>query len=314
MRQLLYRFSSFLEKTDPYYTQRIIFRKALFISVCIIFFYVIIQPKQGLLYIYAPYMLFIIYEWPTFHSFHEKFKALIFGFVIATFLAGLFYLLFPFHLVLLLVSGGLFLGLYFFCIKRYKAFRPFVNLIFVVAVAHISTQPEASIEGLKSILFAIVLSMLITVVAYKVHQNLYDEVWIRSLKISTLKILNNLGCLLNDEHHKYDPKVYLAVNVMFEYKRLVNAKGLLNKKRISIAIRNINMITLYLRNISINETYWVKYKECLSALLNCIDTDKVYDTNLILHQKFHPENSHQKLGLKYLNATVKNWNKLCIAG
>jgi len=305
-------FNNYLERIDPFYTQRIIFRKGLYISVLILLFYLIFLPKQSFAFIIAPYLTFFVFELPVFNTYRKKYTALIFGYVSMMIFTSIFILLSPYKYILFFTGIIFFITYIYLCIKYYESFKMLVIPFFLVSIAFISTAPIGTLFALKGVIFALLLSLGVIILGYKTHQNLYTEVWFRSFKLSSKKIQKNLEYLLNDKHICYDSKVMLLINTMFEYKYLYRTPKLLNLLRLSVSVRDLNMLVIFLREVEIKKEYWQTFYDLLSQFIQHIDKKERSTIGQIVNEKLFPQNIHQKNGVKFLLKVDRNWNRLCI--
>ena len=311
MPMFISTFNAHLEKVDPYYTQRIIFRKGLYIGVLALIFYLIFQPKEGYAYVVTPFLGFFIFELPAFNTYKKKYAALIFGYGSAIIFSSLFILLSPYRWLLFFTGLVCFFLFCYLTIKYLRMFKMIVIPFFLISIAFISTEPLGSLQAMKGVVFAMSLALFVVIIGYKTHQNLYLNVWYRALKISFKRMQKNLKHLLDDEHICYDPTVMLSINTMAEYKRIIPATNLLNVLRVVVNTRNLNMTIIYLRSVDIDKEYWQLFMPLLDKFIQSLEDKTEFDCTLITHSQLAPKNVHQRRGYQHFLMIAKNWNKLC---
>ncbi|MFT6834639.1 MAG: hypothetical protein ACJA0H_000671 [Francisellaceae bacterium] len=304
-------FNNYLERIDPFYTQRLVFRKGLYISILILLFYLIFRPQQAFAFIIAPYLTFFVFELPIFNTYRKKYTALIFGYVSAIIFTSIFILLAPYKFILFIVGIVCFITYVYLCIKYYESFKMLVIPFFLVSVAFITSEPIGTLFALKGVVFALLLSLGVIILGYKTHQNLYTEIWFRAFKLSSKKIQKNLEYLLNDKHIYYDSKVMLSVNTMFEYKYLYRTPKLLNLIRLSVSVRDLNMLVIFMRDVDFNKAYWQIFYNLFSQFIEHVDNKEPSTIGHMVNEKLFPQNVHQQIGVKFLLKVDRNWNRLC---
>ncbi|MDC0534439.1 hypothetical protein OAO18_01365 [Francisellaceae bacterium] len=305
------KLNAYLEKVDPYYTQRLIARKGAYIAILILLAYILFQPKQGFAYIIAPFLGYFIFELPIYNTYKKKYSAIIYGYGSAIFFSSLFILLSPNKIVLYTAGVICFFSFCYLTIKYLPQFKVLVMPFFLVSIAFVATEPAGSLQAMKSIAFAISLALLVIIIGYKTHQNIYLEVWYRALKISIKRMEKNLQYLLNDEHIYYDPTVMVSINTMAEYKRLIPRLNQINTAKIAVHTRSLNMTIIYLRSVEIDKVYWQNLIILLRKIIQCMDQKIKFEQCRELENLLKPESIHQKQGYKHLSIIIKNWNKIC---
>lgn len=311
MHMFISKLNAWLEKVDPYYTQRLIARKGAYIAILILLAYIIFQPKQGFAFIVAPFLGYAIFEMPVYNTYKKKYSALIFGYGFAIFFSSLFILLSP-HRIVLYTSGIIcFFSFFILTIKYLPQFKMLFMPFFLVSIAFVATQPAGSLQAVKANAFAISLSLLMIIIGYKTHQNIYLEVWYRAVKISLKRMEKNLHHLLKDEHIYYDQTVMTSVNTIAEYKRLIPRLNKINTAKIAVHTRWLNMTIIYLRSVEMNKEYWQILLKALSQLVQCMDKKIKFEQYNQFYDLLKPENVHQKQGYKHLLIIIQNWNKIC---
>ncbi|MDC0534675.1 hypothetical protein OAO18_02575 [Francisellaceae bacterium] len=309
MHTYISKFNAYLEEIDPFYIQRILFRKGLYIGILFTLAYIIFMPKLLTALLMALIWGYAIFENIGYKTYKKKYKALLFYWISAILFAVFFTLLSRHKLILYVSSLICFFTFVFFTIKFLPAYKGSVIHFYRVAIsAVVITGSELAA---KEVAFGMSLVLIIIIFAYKTHDNLYQHVWYRAFKKSCLKIQKNLAAILEKNTVKFDSKAMNPINMMFDYKRLYKKENLFNIIRISRSVRNLNMMVIYLRNVDLHETFWQHFFEVLNHFNEQIRIKKSFTLEVLEQLKPEKAISHQCLAFGQLKIIVENWNKVC---
>ncbi len=214
-------FTNYLNRIDPYYTQRIIFRQCLFLSVWYMIFYNLLRPSATAAFFYTPIMLITIFIFPAYLTFREKYFWLITGFIITAMISATFSALYLYKGTFVFGGVAIFLLLNYIIIKKYFKLRAFIGYMMSAAAISAPISPIGDLVTIKAIVFAIIASMFIMVFGLLIHKNLYVHVWHSALKRYTEVIEVNFKLLLNNQNVIYSKESVRHLTMMFEYKRLI---------------------------------------------------------------------------------------------
>lgn len=308
LSQLNRRIARWLEKVDPYYTQRIILRKGLFLAVLLTAINTLAQPDIFSAYALPAMLLAPFYENQSFNTYKQKDLALVFGFIISGIGCVLFYLLFPFKFTLLFFSLAYLSGLYFFCDHFYPKFKPFILQTLVVSALNMTILPAASLQIAIDMFFCVMLSLMVTFAAFKLHPNLYARVWHRAFAYYLAAASEEIGHAIN----KFDTHTFAKgashLNTLRAYRRLLPRKLLLNIMKTTVGIRNIQFALnhIYLKNK--NEQFWYSFQKEIDIFRAAVITKQEAKIPFI---NTNETDFTQDYVLSCLCKSITNWNKIC---
>lgn len=305
---ILHHFELWLERVDPYYTQRIILRKGLFLAVWATAVNWIAQPDVFAAYAATMMLLAGIYESPSLVSYPEKEKALVFSFIVSGIGCVTFYLFFPFKFTLMFFALAHFASLYFFCDRYYPKFKPFVLQTIVVSALNMATLPAGNLQIAIDMFFCVMLSLFVTFLAYKIHPNLYARVWQRGFAHYLGSVVAEIGHAVNklDTHSFVEGARHL--NIIRAYRRLLPRKLLLNVTRTTVHIRNIQFALNHIYLKDKDNHFWLEFQQQVGEFHLAVLQRRHCSIVAINH--YVPEFT-QDYVVDNLNKSIINWNKVC---
>jgi hypothetical protein len=306
--RLKHSIALWLEKVDPYYTQRIILRKGLFLAVLMTAINWIAKPDVFGAYAVPAMLLAGFYELPSLNTYKQKDQALVFGFIVSGIGCVTFYLLFPFKFTLLFFALAHFTALYFFSDRYFPKFKPLVLQTIVVSAINMTILPAASLQIAIDMFFCVMLSLMVTFIAFKIHPNLYAKVWHRAFSYYLAAVVEEIGHAIN----KFDTHTFATgaahLNVLRAYRRLLPRKLLLNITKTTVNIRNIQFALNHIYLKDKDEQFWYSFqKEVNTFRLAVIAKNSL---NLPLTNKSETDFT-QNYVTESLRKSINNWNKIC---
>ena len=302
------KFKRWLERVDPYYTQRIILRKSLYLAVWLTAINWIAKPDVFAAYAATPMLLAGFYESQSLISFREKEQALVFGFIVGGIGCFTFYLLYPFKFTLMFFALAHFATLYFFCDRYYPKFKPFILQTIVVSALNISTLPAGNLQIAIDMFFCVMLSLFVTFIAFKVHPNLYARVWQRGFTHYISCVDAEIGHAINklDTHTFVEGARHL--NVIRAYRRLLPHNVLRNATKATTCIRNIQFALnhIYLKDKDVE--FWSEFQHQLAEFHLAVAKQTPC---LVLAINNNAPEFTQDYVIRNLNKSILNWNKIC---
>ena len=302
------KFKRWLERVDPYYTQRIILRKSLYLAVWLTAINWIAKPDVFAAYAATPMLLAGFYESQSLISFREKEQAMVFGFIVGGIGCFTFYLLYPFKFTLMFFALAHFATLYFFCDRYYPKFKPFILQTIVVSALNISTLPAGNLQVAIDMFFCVMLSLFVTFTAFKVHPNLYARVWQRGFTHYLSCVDAEIGHAINklDTHTFVEGARHL--NVIRAYRRLLPHNVLRNATKATTCIRNIQFALnhIYLKDKDVQ--FWSEFQHQLAEFHLAVSKQTPC---LVLAINNHAPEFTQDYVISNLNKSILNWNKIC---
>ncbi len=298
---------NWLEEVDPYYTQRIILRKGLFLAVFLTAINWLAQPDVFGAYAMPAAFLAAFYESQAFITYKEKDLALVFGFLSSGIGCVLFYSLYPFKFTLLFFALAYFSGLYFFCDHYYPKFKPFILQTILVSALNMTTLPAANLQIAIDMFFCVMLSLMVTFTAFKLHPNLYAKVWHRAFSYYLFTVSEEIGHAIN----KFDTHTFAKgashLNVLRSYRNLLPSKLLLNSMKVTVNIRNIQLALNHIYLKDKDEQFWYNFQKEINIFhLAVIAKQEVRIPSFDTSNDF-TENYVTKCFCK----SIINWNKIC---
>lgn len=297
-----------LEQVDPYYTQRIILRKGLFLAFWVTAINWLAKPDVFAAYAATIMLLAGIYESPSLSSYREKEQALVFSFVISGIGCVTFYLLFPFKFTLMFFALAHFAALYFFCDRYYPKFKPFMLQTIVVSALNMATLPAGNLQVAIDMFFCVMLGLFVTFLSFKFHPNLYARVWQRSFA-------HYLGCVVSEIGHaldKIDTHSFAEgarhLNIVRAYRRLLPRNVLLNITRSTIHIRNIQFALNHIYLKDKDDLFWSKFQQQMGEFHMAVLQK---EPCLIIAENNYASEFTQDYVIEHLNKSILNWNKIC---
>lgn len=305
---LNHRFGHWLEKVDPYYTQRIILKKGLFLAVWLTAINALAKPDIFGAYAFPAMLLAPFYENPSFNTYKQKDLALVFAFIISGIGCVTFYLLFPFKFTLLFFALAHFSGLYFFCDRFYPRFKPLILQTIVVSALNMTILPAASLQIAIDMFFCVMLSLMVTFIAFKIHPNLYAKVWHRAFSYYLAAVEEEIAHAIN----KFDTHTFAKgaahLNILRAYRRLLPRKLLLNITKTTVGIRNIQFALNHIYLKDKDEQFWYNFQKEVNTFRLAVIAKNSLD--LALTNKSETDFT-QNYVTESLRRSISNWNKIC---
>ena len=302
------KLTRWLEKVDPYYTQRIILHKGLYLAVWLTAFNWIAKPDLFTAYCSAPMLLAGFTESSTFTTFAEKDKFLVVAFVISGFGCITFYLLYPYKFFLLFYAIGFLLIMYHFSTRFFPKFKPFIMTAIVASAINMTTTPAASLQIGIDMFFCMMLSLLVTFIAFKVYPNPYRKVWHRAFILYVKCVEREITDVIN----RFETVNFATgaghLNVIRAYRRLLPRQNLINFSKVVISIRNISFSLTQLLEEEKSEAFWFNFQHQLKIFILALEYKRpcpqlAFDTNdRIFDHQFANQN---------LASAIRHWNKIC---
>lgn len=308
LSQINHNVACWLEKVDPYYTQRIILRKGLYLAVWLTAFNWLAQPDVFNAYALSALLLAPFYENPSLNTYKQKDLALVFAFIISGIGCIIFYLLYPFKFTLLFFSLAYLSGLFFFCDHFYPKFKPFILQTIVVSALNMTIKPAASLQVALDMFFCVMLSLMVTFTAYKLHPNLYPKVWHRAFAHYLAAVSEEIGHAIN----KFDTHNFIKgashLNALRTYRRLLPRKLLLNIMKTTIGIRNVQFAINHIYLKDKDEQFWYKFQKEIDAFRLAVIAKQEIVMPFVDANETEPTQAYV---VKYLCRSIINWNKIC---
>lgn len=308
MRIFISKLTNWLEKVDPYYTQRIILRKGLYLSVWLTIVNWLMTPDNFVAYATSAALLCGTYEAPVYTTFKEKDRYLVSAYLLAALGSVSFYLLFPYKFTLLIYAIAFFLASFFLAQKYFPLFKLSIMQVILVSALNMSVIPEANPQIALDTFFCIMLSLIVVFVALKMHTNLYRQVWLRAFKYYVRSLRNELLNILMKNPPDTSHYGVVHLNTIRAYRHLLPRKNLINIVRATNCMRGL---AFTFTHITIDETdyaFWDKFQHKLSEFLSAIE--RLEKCKSLVFDE--PINKSQEYANKSLERVVCNWNKVCI--
>lgn len=301
------RLNKWLDDVDPYYTQRIILHKGLYLATWLTFFNWIARPDIFTAYCATPMLLAGFIDAPALNTFREKDKFIVTTFMISGFGTVTFYLMYPFKFFFLFYAILFLLALHYFTTKYAPKIKPFIMTCIVASALNISTTPPGSIQIAYDMFFCVMLGLLVTFFAFKFYPNPYRRVWHKALVLY-------VGCV-NQEITKalrhIDNDSFIAgvnhLNTIRLYRHLLPKQNLINFVKVIRSVRDISLALTHILQYDTDKDFWHTYQNHFTNFENALKTkqickilEPITDTNfdhLYVHNK--------------LNEAILNWNKIC---
>ncbi len=302
------RLSKWLEKVDPYYTQRIILHKGLYLATWLTAFNWIAKPDVFTAYCAAPMLLAGFYESPSFTSFAEKDKFLVSSFMLCGFGCVTFYLLFPYKFFLLFYAIGFFLVTHYLSNNFFPKLKPFIMTCIVGSALNMSTTPPASLQIAIDMFFCMMLSLMVTFVAFKLYPNPYRKVWHRAFILYVKSVNREITDVIN----RFETINFATgaghLNIIRAYRRLLPKQNLLNFSKVVICIRNISFSLTYLLDEEKNEAFWFNFQQQLKIFISALENKKPCPPLVAIN---HTDDFDYLYANQNLAKAIRNWNKIC---
>ncbi len=304
--------SLYLEKIDPYFTQRLILYKSLYIVTIFVYIDWIFHIKtQFIAHTYTTALVATIYENPLFTSYKEKKFIFVITYFTIALGSVLFYMVFQYKLALLFVSLGFFGTLYVLYIKYIPKLRAFVVLFIVICSMNMSYHPTGIFQIATSMFGTIMLSMIICYLSIISFPNIYHKVWQRAFILYLAGLTNILNIDSTNINSNYIQLMLYDVHfkTMHAYRKLVKKSIKFNVMRINFSINNMFIVATYLVNCKKNTSTWSTLNQHIQKFYNNIK--KNCTTSALNVELLHDLTKVELYFIKHLNITIDNWNKLC---
>ncbi len=301
------KLNSWLEKVDPYYTQRIILRKGLYLAVWYTFVNWVAKPDMFSAYATPAALLLGAYENQVYNTYQNKDKYLVVSFLLAGVGCVCFYLLFPYKFTLLIFAVAFFLLMYFLADKYYPSFKARIMQVIMVSAMNMTVYPEANLQIAVDIFFCIMLSLMVAFVALKLHRNLYPEVWYRAYKLYLGSIDRELSEVISNHASGEFRQGATHLNIIRAFKHLQPKETLLNMVRTTVHIRDLSFAFMHITVDEESRTFWCNFQIQLRHYLAAVN--KKEPCKPLLFDA--PCDKSQEYANRNLRITVNNWNRLC---
>lgn len=300
----------YLDRLDPYYTQRLLLHKSLFVATVFVYIsWMFHLQNYYTSFMYPIALLGNIYESTQFTSYHEKRKAFVVTFCIAALAALVFYLTFQFKVIFMFVFLGTFTLLYFGYSRFFPSAKPFIVVTLVVACMNMSLKPAGALYVAKGVFSLILFAMMIGYVCILIFPNYYHKVWIRAYRL----YINAIRDVLIADINGADNKSFIAgtthMNMMRSYRRLLKKKAFYKATRAGFAIGNVFALMCCLEVNKKNKEFWISANEYLRHL--SIAIKKREQVVLFSTKELDSSDKIELYFVENLNKSVKNWNALC---
>lgn len=303
------RINFLLEKVDPYFTQRLIFYKSLYIATILTYVNWICRvPLEFTAFMYPASMLTPIYENSIFTSYKEKKHVFVLVFALAAICSAVFYLSFPYKFFFMFIFVCTFGLLYFGSEKYLPKAKPFVVLIIVVACMNMSNKPALSLQVALDMFAVIFLAMVVCYLCLITFPNNYFRVWkrayglyinsIRNILIADLNYMNSSNFISGTNH----------MNIMRSYRRLLKKDMFIKATRAGFSMGNIFVSLSCMKITPENREFWLAANEHLNILYHAVCNNKPLELFTISVDK---DNKTEIYFKKEFNISINNWNKLC---
>ena len=301
------KLNSWLEEVDPYYTQRILLRKGLYLATWLTFINWIARPDAFTAYAMPPILLVALCETANLDTHKQKDTVLAFSFSLSAFTSATFYMLFPFKFYLLFFVLGYYFALYWLCDLFFAKFKPFIVQTIFVGALNLMTTPPASLQIAIDMVFCVCLSMMVTFVALKLHPNLYAEIWYRGFKHFISKIEDDIVSAINRTPLANFTKGVEHLNIIRSYRRLLPKKIMRNAVQVVVSVRNINFALTHIYLIEKNEGFWFNFKQQMHQLVLAIEEKRICQPIIFKYS----QEANEKFAQQNLSRAIHTWNKLC---
>lgn len=298
-----------LEKVDPYFTQRLIFYKSLYIATVLAYVnWTCHVPYEFTAFMNPAAMLAPIYESAIFTSYKEKKHIFVLVFVLAAICSVIFYLTFPYKFTFMFVFACTFGLLYFGSEKYLPKAKPFVVLIIVVACMNMSNKPALALQVAIDIFSIIMLTMVVCYLCIITFPNNYFRVWkrayglyinaIRNILIADLNYMNSNNFISGTNH----------MNIMRSYRRLLKKDMFIKATRAGFSMGNVFVSLSCMKVTTNNREFWICANEHLNMLYHAVRDNQQLPLFTI---DVDTNNKTEIYFKKEFNISIANWNKLC---
>lgn len=301
---------NWLEKVDPYYTQRLILHKALYIATLLAVVNWFATPDVFTAYALPAILLGGVYDSPSLTSIAEKKLVFIVTYLISAIASVTFYLLYSFKFTLMFFAIGYFSFFYLLSEKYLPKFKPFVLLTIVVAAFNMALLPAGSIQIAIDMFSCFMMSMVAMYVGLRTFPHkYYIQVWRRAFVLYIGVIYEEIGHAIN----KFDSDTFrngaTHLNTLRSYRRLIPRNMMYNSFRAIVAIRDIQFVLNHLFILDKDEEFWQSIREHLQLYKIAIINTRACE--LYLSIKNIEQDYSENYVVKKLNKSIKNWNQLC---
>ena len=301
-------FKQWLERVDPYYTQRIILRKSVYLATLVTAINFIARPEVFAAYAFPIMLLASFYELPSFTTYRQKYRALVLSFMLAAIGCVLFYLMYPYKFYLLITAMAYYYAIYAYAHLWFPQFKPCILQTILVAALNMTVLPSASLQIGIDMFFCVTLGLLVTFFALKLHPNLYAHVWQRALQLYTLSVEHEIGHAIN----KLDTANFMHgithLNTIRNYKHLLPRTRLINRMKMTLNIRNISFILTHLYYQDKNEAFWFEFQAQVRELrLALVASRPCQEPRWV-----DTLDKNEAYAQANLAQAIQQWNKICL--
>jgi len=178
----------------------------------------------------------------------------------------------------------------------------------VASAINMTTTPAASLQIGIDMFFCMMLSLLVTFIAFKVYPNPYRKVWHRAFILYVKCVEREITDVIN----RFETVNFATgaghLNVIRAYRRLLPRQNLINFSKVVISIRNISFSLTQLLEEEKSEAFWFNFQHQLKIFILALEYKRpcpqlAFDTNdRIFDHQFANQN---------LASAIRHWNKIC---
>ncbi len=308
----IFNLNQWLNRFDPFYLKRLIFRKGLFIGILLVGFYAWLSPTQLGVYFLGPHILMSLYNNLHFNTWEKKYRALWRAYLIFIGLVMMFFFLAIHPWILIFIGPLVFALLLYWAVTQAPSFKPYIPLIFMMASIVMLSTPLGTMTGMLGLLESIGLAIFVHFLAYLLQDNLYGHVWAHSIQTALTGITQQLATSLGvkSKSDQAQQQTEQAFSILLSIKRLLPKQHRLIQMRIMICLSRLNMVMIYLSVDAFDTPFWREFYTCLVDFNQQVQKGQTY---FLKHDLLPTTNSQQRLGHHFLTRTIKLWNRLCFA-
>lgn len=300
----------YLERIDPYFTQRLILYKALYIATIMTYVgWVVHIENQFAAYMYPVALIGAVYESALFTSYKEKKQVFFVAFTTAALGSVLFYQTFQYKFIFMFIFLGFLNTLYFLFGKFLPKAKPFIVLIIVVCGMNMSSKPSGVLQHSVDIFSVMILSALVSYLCIISFPNIYHKIWIRAFGLYVNAVRN----VLIDRFTMVDHRTFVLgsshMNIMRSYRRLLKKKLFFKATRAGFSIGNILAVLCCLEFNDNNRMFWENVSICLRDFHLSIKMGHQFELNNV--SGYDCRDKVQQYFIKHFSLSIKNWNELC---
>lgn len=302
--------NNWLEKVDPYYTQRLILHKALYIATLLAVVNWFATPDVFTAYALPAVLLGGVYDSPSLTNVADKKLIFIVTYLVSACASVMFYLLFSFKFTLMFFAIGYFSFFYLLSERYLPKFKPFVLLTIVVAAFNMGLSPAGTIQVAIDMFSCFMMSMVAMYIGLRTFPHkYYIQVWRRVFVLYLGVIIDEIGHAIN----KFDSDTVLHgtvhLNTLRSYRRLVPKNMMRDSMKVTVNIRNIQFVLNHLYLLDKDEEFWLEIRDHLKLYKYSIKNIQICTFYTPIKDISHDYS--ESYVVDKLNKSIKSWNKLC---